>query len=113
MPNKTPAIQLPELTLPAPQKINTIDKDYKRLARNKTTVQVKGKIIHQSKTAPGWAFIEDDTAIVLLDFETASANIILPAKQIGKTLTVEGYVSPDETVINEYLIVPVTYKLEI
>lgn len=111
--NNTPAAQLPALTLSAPQKISELDKNYKRLVKNKTLVQLKGKIIQQSKTPPHWAFIEDDTGIVLLDFAATSPNLSLPPKQINKTLIIEGFISPSETIINEYLIIPTTYKLEV
>jgi len=110
-PEPIPDIQLPELALTVPQKISDIDKNYQRLARNRTLVQIKGTIIHQSKADNSWAFIADETAPVLLDFAAASPNIALSSKQTGKTIIVEGRVSPDSTVMNEYLIVPVTYKI--
>jgi hypothetical protein len=111
-PDAAPEIPLPELTLANPQKISELDKNYKRYAKARTIVQIRGKIIYQSKTTGGWAFVEDDTGTVLLDFEPASPNFSLPLKQLGKTLTAEGRVSLDESVINEYLIVPVSYKID-
>ncbi|MDR2428975.1 MAG: hypothetical protein LBD62_04140 [Candidatus Margulisbacteria bacterium] len=110
-PAAAPEISLPALTLPNPQKISELDKNYKRYAKAQTLVQIRGKIIYQSKTTGGWAFVEDDTGTVLLDFEPASPNFTLPPKQLGKTLTAEGRVSLDESVINEYLLIPTTYKL--
>ncbi|GBR72544.1 hypothetical protein NO1_0055 [Candidatus Termititenax aidoneus] len=111
-PDTAPEISLPALTLPQPQKISELDKNYKQLAKAKTLVQIRGKIIYQSRTTGGWAFVEDDTGTALLDFEPTSPNFTLPPKQLGKTLTAEGRVSLDESVINEYLLVPATYKFE-
>jgi hypothetical protein len=112
-PDAAPEIPLPAFTLSQPQKISELDKNYKQYAKAKTLVQIRGKIIYQSRTTGGWAFVEDDTGTVLLDFEPTSPNFTLPLKQLGKTLTAEGRVSLDESVINEYLLVPTTYKLEI
>jgi hypothetical protein len=108
----TPDTVLPELTLKTPQKISEIDRVYQRYAKNKTLVQVRGKIIYQSKTTGSWAFVEDDTAMVLLDFASASPNFSLPLRQTGKMITVEGRVSLDDTVINDYLLIPTTYRVD-
>ncbi|MDR1113529.1 MAG: hypothetical protein LBL50_00365 [Candidatus Margulisbacteria bacterium] len=111
-PNAAPEISLPALTLQNPQKISELDKNYKQYAKAKTLVQIRGKIIYQSRTTGGWAFVEDDTGVVLLDFEPTSPNFTLPPKQLGKTLTAEGRVSLDESVINEYLLIPTSYKID-
>jgi hypothetical protein len=111
-PDTAPEISLPALTLAKPQNISELDKNYKQYAKAKTLVQIRGKIIYQSRTTGGWAFVEDDTGTVLLDFEPTSPNFTLPLKQLGKTLTAEGHVSLDESVINEYLVVPISYKLD-
>ncbi|MDR1453384.1 MAG: hypothetical protein LBJ25_05365 [Candidatus Margulisbacteria bacterium] len=111
-PTAAPEISLPPLTLSQPQKISELDKNYKRHAKAQTLVQIRGKIIYQSKTTGGWAFVEDDTGLVLLDFEATSPNFTLPPQQLGQTLTAEGRVSLDESVINEYLLIPLSYKIE-
>lgn len=107
-----PEITLPELTLSEPQAINIIDRNYKQLIRNKNIVQIKGEIIHQSKADTSWAFIEDNTGTALLDFSAVSTNIFLPPQSIGSTIIVEGRISADDTVMNEYVIVPSTYQPE-
>ena len=100
---------LPGLTLSEPQKISEIDKNYKRYLRNNTLVQIRGTIVYQSKALGNWAYVEDDTGMVLLNLNNTSPNFLLPLNKVGKTITVEGLLYPDDTVINEYLIVPITY----
>ena len=103
---------LPKLTLPAPQKISEVDKNYKRYLRSNTLVQIQGKITHQSKALGNWAYVEDDTGMVLINFDRTSPNFSLPLNKVGNTITVEGRVSPDDTVINEYLLIPAAYRLD-
>ena len=102
-------IVLPELTLKAPQQISEINKNYKRYLRGNTLVQIRGTIVYQSKALGNWAYVEDDTGMALLNFDHTSPNFTLPLNKVGSTITVEGRVSPDDTVIDEYLIIPVTY----
>ncbi|GBR76594.1 hypothetical protein NO2_1120 [Candidatus Termititenax persephonae] len=110
-PDRAKVVRLPELTLPAPQKISDLDKNYQRYHKNSTLIQVQGKIVYQSKALGDWAYIEDDTGMALISLVGVSPNLALPSNKVGSIITVEGRISPDDTVINEYLIVPTTYKL--
>ncbi|MDR2431138.1 MAG: OB-fold nucleic acid binding domain-containing protein [Candidatus Margulisbacteria bacterium] len=98
------------LTLENPRPISELDKNYRDYARRRTLVQVRGEITHQDKAANNWAFLEDSSGAVLLDFSSAPPDVRLPRQKIGSILIVEGRVSLDETVLNGYVLLPEAYK---
>ncbi|MDR1997012.1 MAG: hypothetical protein LBQ83_01630 [Candidatus Margulisbacteria bacterium] len=102
---------LPSLTLEKSLLISELDKNPRQYERRKTLVQLKGAVTHQDTALNNWAFLEDDSGTVLLDFSAASPNIRLPRKAVGSAVIVEGRVSLDETVLNGYVLVPATYSL--
>jgi hypothetical protein len=90
--------------------IKELDKTYPTYVRGKQPVRIQGKIKYQCKIKGLWAFVDDGSGLLFIDFEPATPNIALPTHQYPYTITIEGRITPDETVLNNYHIIPTAYE---
>lgn len=90
--------------------IKEMDTTYTRLIRYNQPVRVKGTIKYQCKIKGSWAFIDDTTGLVFINFAATSPNISIPKHQLRNPIVIEGHVKPDNTVVNDYHILPYAFE---
>jgi len=90
--------------------ISYLDKYYRYFIGKNKPVRFKGEIVYQGKLKGAWAFVEDDTGMVFVDFMASSPNILLPVEQRKEEVIIEGHLHLDDTILNNYKIVPYAYE---
>jgi hypothetical protein len=90
--------------------IKDLDKDYIKIVRQKTPVRIQGVIKYQCRIKGAWAFIDDGSSMVFVDFMAPTGNILLPTKQYQNPIIIEGRLVIDDTVLNNYHLIPYAYE---
>jgi hypothetical protein len=90
--------------------IKELDKTYPQYLRNKSRIRIQGTIKYQCKIRGLWAFIDDTTGLIFVDFAPTTPSISLSTHQYSYPIIIEGLLTPDETVLNNYHIIPTGYE---